>query len=44
MSRERAQVGPFAEMLTTLSGTDLPAWINQAAAANLTGISSFAPA
>ncbi|MFI7290791.1 hypothetical protein ACIBRY_29715 [Streptomyces anulatus] len=28
-------VSPFAEMLSTLSGTDLPAWINQAAAANL---------
>ncbi|PBC93725.1 transposase [Streptomyces sp. Ag82_O1-15] len=35
-------VSSFAEMLTTLSGTDLPAWINQAAAANLPGISSFA--
>ncbi|MFT9480602.1 transposase [Streptomyces sp. Mo3] len=32
----------FAEMLTTLSGTRLPEWINEAAAANLAGISSFA--
>ncbi|MFI0968449.1 ISL3 family transposase [Streptomyces sp. NPDC021080] len=32
----------FAEMLTTLSGTRLPEWINEATDAELPGISSFA--
>ncbi|WP_307530496.1 transposase [Streptomyces umbrinus] len=34
--------GSFAEMLTTLSGSRLPAWITEATEANLPGISSFA--
>ncbi|MEV4040417.1 ISL3 family transposase [Streptomyces umbrinus] len=32
----------FAEMLTTLSGERLPGWVNEAATADLPGISTFA--
>ncbi|MFK4272833.1 ISL3 family transposase [Streptomyces milbemycinicus] len=35
-------VSSFAEMLTTLRGTRLPDWVNDATDANLPGISSFA--
>ncbi|WP_055414052.1 MULTISPECIES: transposase [Streptomyces] len=35
-------VSSFAEMLTTLRGTRLPDWVNDATDANLPSISSFA--
>ncbi|MEU6298956.1 ISL3 family transposase [Streptomyces erythrochromogenes] len=37
-----ALISEFAEMLTTLTGNQLPAWITDATAAGLPGISTFA--